>query len=328
MKKITILYCLLVSGLFLACDDEDKVLYEPEVVEESTDPISIYFRDNFLNAYGTAVRWQWVDRYVDDSKRVTPPLRDVCIPMGDFIKKFWIEPFTMTESGADFMQEHFPPEIVFIGSPMYNSDGQSITLGYADAGVRITFTQVNEYDLSNKAWLLMQLRTAEHEYGHIIHQKNNLPNGFKEVSPKNYKSNNWLNLDGDVQASSPKISREAISLGMVSNYGTSSENEDFCEILSLYITSTKEEFELRYLTHEPEAKYPELDTDGNPVLDTDGNPVMLDPADDAAEMNEGRDLIAIKLKMVQDYYVDNFNIDLDQIRDEIMKRIDEVLNPA
>ena len=327
MKKITILYCLLVSGLFLACDDEDKVLYEPEVVEESIDPISIYFRDNFLNTYGTAVRWQWVDRYVDDSKRVTPPLRDVCIPMGDFIKKFWIEPFTMTEAGADFMQEHFPPEIVFIGSPMYNSDGQSITLGYADAGVRITFTQVNEYDLSDETWLLMQLRTAEHEYGHIIHQKNNLPNGFKEVSPKNYKSNNWLNLAGDVQASSPKISREAISLGMVSNYGSSDENEDFCEILSIYITSRKEEFEQRYLIHEPESKYPELDVDGNPVLDTDGNPVMLDPAADAVEMNEGRDLITIKLKMVQDYYMDNFNIDLDQIRDEIMKRIDEVLNP-
>ena len=328
MKKITILYCLLFSGLFLACDDEDKVVYNPEVVEESTDAISVYFRDNFLNTFGTAVRWQWVDRYVDDSKRVTPPLREVCIPMGDFIKKFWIEPFTMTEAGADFMQEHFPPEIVFIGSPMYNSDGQSITLGYADAGVRITFTQVNEYDLSNRAWLLMQLRTAEHEYGHIIPQKNNLPNGFKEVSPKNYKSNNWINLAGDVQASSPRISREAISLGMVSNYGTSSENEDFCEILSLYITSTEEEFEQRYLVHEPEGKYPELDVDGNPVLDADDNPVLLDPADDAVEMNEGRDLIAIKLKMIQDYYKDNFNIDLDQVRDEVIMRIDEVLNPA
>lgn len=327
MKKLIISLCLLSSGLFFACD-EDNAVYEPEIIVESTDPISIYFRDNFLNPYGTAVRWQWVDRYVDDSKRVTPPLRDVCIPMGEFIKKFWLEPFMLTEPGKEFMLDHFPPEIVFIGSKMYNSDGASITLGYADAGVRITFTQVNEYDLSNKAWLLLQLRTAEHEYGHIVHQRHNLPNGFKEVSPKNYKSNNWLNLAGDVQAGNPKISREAISLGMVSNYGTSSENEDFCEILSLYITSSKTEFETRYLIHEPEAKYPKLDADGNPMLDDDGNPIMLDPAADAVEMNQGRDIIYVKLKMIKDYYMENFAIDLDQIRDEIMKRIDDVLNPA
>ena len=325
MKKTKILFYLLIAGLFFSCDDDDNATYIPEVIEESTDTISIYFRDNLLKPYGTAVRWRWDDKYIDDSKRVTPPLREVCIPMGNFIKRFWIEPFTMTEAGNKFMIEHFPPEIVFIGSLMYNSDGESITLGYADAGVRITFTQVNEYDLTNKAWLLMQLRTAEHEYGHIIHQKNNLPNGFKEVNPKNYKSNNWLNLAGDVQSFNPKISREAISLGMVSNYGTSDAQEDFCEILSIYLTSTQEAFDKRYITHEPEAKYPKLDADGNPMLDEDGKPIMLEPADDAEEINAGRDLIAIKLKMIKDYYIEKFEIDLGQVRDEIMKRIDEAL---
>ncbi|RUT78040.1 substrate import-associated zinc metallohydrolase lipoprotein [Ancylomarina longa] len=328
MKNIIVIFCLLVAGLFYSCDEGNKAVYEPDSIVESTDPISVYFRENFLKPYGTAVRWQWVDRYVDDSKRVTPPFRDVCVPMGEFLKQFWLEPFMITESGTKFMKDHFPPEIVFVGSKMYNSDGESITLGYADAGVRITFTQVNEYDLTNKEWLLLQLRTADHEYGHIIHQRHNLPNGFKEVSPKNYKSNNWLNLAGDVQASGPRISREAISLGMVSNYGTSNENEDFCEILSIYLTSDKAEFEQRYLTHEPESAYQKIDADGNPVVDADGNPVMLDPADDAVKMNEGRDLISIKLNMIKKYYMDNFNVDLDQVRDEIMKRIDEVLNPA
>lgn len=324
MRKLTLLLSIVFISLFSACDSEDNSIYTPEKVIESTDPISIYFRENFLTPYGTAVRWKWDDNLVDDTKRVTPPLRDVCIPMGDFIKKFWIEPFTMTEPGEKFMLDHFPPELVFIGSKMYNSDGESVTLGYADAGVRITFTQVNEYDLTNSQWMFMQLRTAEHEFGHIIHQRHNLPDGFKEVSPENYKSNNWLNLAGDVQASSPKISREAITLGMVSNYGTSSENEDFCEILSLYITSTEAEFNERYITHEHEAPYAKVDADGNPVLDADGNPVMLDPNEDAAEINEGRDIIAVKLKMVKDYYMNKFEIDLDQVRDEIMKRISEI----
>jgi substrate import-associated zinc metallohydrolase lipoprotein len=197
-------------------------------------------------------------------------------------------------------------------------------LGYADAGARITFTEVNDFVLEDTGWLIGQLRTAEHEFGHIIHQRHNLPDGYKEVSPANYKSNNWLNLASDVHAGKPKISRECITLGMVSNYGTSDVQEDFCELLSLYITSDKAAFEERYLTHEPEAKYPELDADGNPVLDAEGNPVMLDPADDAAEINAGRDIISVKLKMIKDYYTEKFEIDLDQIRDEIMQRISDI----
>jgi len=325
MKVTRILFYILVSGLFFSCQDDDEAEYKPEIVEESNDPIAVYFRENFLNTYGTAVRWFWEDKYVDDSKRVTPALRDVCIPMGEFILDFWVAPFEISQDGITFMKDHFPPEIVFVGSPMYNSDGQSITLGYADAGARITFTQVNELDLKNENWILMQLRTAQHEYGHIIHQRHNLPNGYKEVSPKNYKSNNWLNLAGDVQASSPRISREAISLGMVSNYGTSDVQEDFCELLSIYITSDETAFEARYITHEPEVQYPQLDESGNPVLDEEGNPIMLDPADDAADMNAGRDLIAIKLKLIKDYYMSNFNINLDLVRDKTMKTINEAL---
>ena len=324
MKKFTILFSILFLGLFSACDSDDDATYVPEVIVESNDPISIYFRENFLDVYGTAVRWKWDDNLVADDKRVTPALREFCIPMGDFIKDFWLAPFTMTEAGTKFMNEHFPPEIVFVGSPMWEPDGMSKILGYADAGARITFTEVNDFDLTNTVWLLRQLRTAEHEYGHIIHQRHNLPDGWKEVSPKNYKSNNWLNLAGDVQAADPRVSREAITAGMVSNYGTSDVQEDFCELLSIYITYDEVAFEERYLNHEPEAKYKKLDAEGNPVLDADGDPIILDPAPDAAEMNTGRDIIAVKLQMIKDYYMEKFDIDLDQIRDEIMRKIAEI----
>lgn len=306
--KSRIILALLFAAIFWACEKEDDVNYVKEVIEESNDEIDIYFRTNYLKPYGTAVRWKWDDKLVENSKKVTPVKREHCIPMGEFINRFWLEPFTITEAGDDFMKEHFPPEIVLVGSRMYNANG-TVTLGYADAGVRITFTQVNEFDLKNEDWLLMQLRTAEHEYAHIVHQKHNLPSGFKQVSLGNYVSNNWVNLPGDVQADNPRISREAIARGMVSNYGASDDNEDFCEVLSLYITSKPEIFKERYITHEPE-------------VEEDGE----EPAPDAARVNSGRDLIAIKVNMVKNYYQDNFGIDLDQVRDEILKRINEELN--
>ncbi|WP_282035612.1 substrate import-associated zinc metallohydrolase lipoprotein [Saccharicrinis aurantiacus] len=315
MKNIKIIHILLLLVFITSCNDDEAPIYVPDELEESTDLIDVYFKDNFLEPYGTAVRWRWDDKLVDNSKRVTPIKREFCIPMGNFIKNFWIAPFEKTEDGKSFIYELFPPEVMLIGSPMYNSDGESITLGYADAGVRITFTQVNEYDLGNPDWVLMQLRTAEHEFGHIVHQNYNLPNGLKEVTPANYKSNNWLNLAGDVQQSNPRISREAISLGMVSNYGTSDVNEDFCELLSIYITSEVAEFEERYLTHEPEE-----------IIKLDDG-TEIEPNADAVEVNKGRDFIAIKLKLVKDYYWEKFKIDLDVLRDEIVFRLKNPNNP-
>jgi len=315
MKNIKIIHILLLLVFITSCNDDEAPIYVPDELEESTDLIDVYFKDNFLEPYGTAVRWRWDDKLVDNSKRVTPIKREFCIPMGNFIKNFWIAPFEKTEDGKSFIYELFPPEVMLIGSPMYNSDGESITLGYADAGVRITFTQVNEYDLGNPDWVLMQLRTAEHEFGHIVHQNYNLPNGLKEVTPANYKSNNWINLAGDVQQSNPRISREAISLGMVSNYGTSDVNEDFCELLSIYITSEVAEFEERYLTYEPEE-----------IIKLDDG-TEIEPNADAAEVNSGRDFIAIKLKLVKDYYWEKFKIDLDVLRDEIVFRLKNPNNP-
>lgn len=316
MKQFYTLYTLLLIALMSSCNSEDDVpSYVPDVVEVSTDTIDDYFKNNFLEPYGTAVRWRWDDKLVDNSKRVTPIKREFCIPMGNFIKNFWIAPFEKTEDGKAFIYELFPPEVMLIGSPMYNSDGETITLGYADAGVRITFTQTNEYDLNNPDWVLLQLRTAEHEFGHIVHQNYNLPNGLKEVTPANYRSNNWINMDGDVQQSNPRVSREAISLGMVSNYGTSDVNEDFCELLSIYITSEFAEFEERYITHEIEAQV-ELE---------DGS--IIEPEEDAADVNAGRDFIAIKLKMIKDYYWEKFQIDLDVLRDEIVYRLNNPNDP-
>ncbi len=314
MKNIFLFFAIFA---FLGACEEEKVNYTPEEPEKLTDEIDLYFKTHFLDEYGTAVRWKWVDRLVSDEKRVTPPLREVCKPMGEFIRNFWLAPFNVTEAGQKFMKDHFPPEIALVGSPMYNKDG-SVTLGYADAGVRITFTQVNEYK-ENKhsvAWHLFQLRTAEHEYGHIIHQQHDLPDGYEDVTPGNYKSNNWLNLAGDVQSSSPRISREAIAAGMVSNYGTSDENEDFCELLSIYLTSDKDAFYARYITHEPTEEYE--------VVNDKGETVVVQPKSDAVEMNAGRDFIAIKLNMIKNYYSENFNIDLDQVRDEVMLRINNI----
>ena len=41
---------------------------------------------------------------------------------------------------------------------------------------------------------------------------------------------------------------------------------------------------------------------------------------------EGADLISQKLDIVRDYMLSNFNIDIDELRDVIQRRQDEVMN--
>lgn len=269
--------------LFSSCQKEEIAPYvrEPEV--ELTDEIDIWFYENFLKPYNCVIRWKWDDVFVDNKYYVSPPLRSVMIPVGEMVKNFWMEPFIKL-GGEEFIKEHFPPEIVCVGSPLLNSDG-TMTMGYAEAGVRITLTDLNRFDIRNKFWLLEQLRVIHHEFTHIIHQKHGLPEGFELVTKENYIGNAWVNLEPE----------QAVALGMISGYGASDQYEDFCELISMYLTTPKEDFNNLYL---------------KPVNPDNG-------------LNNGKELINRKLELSIEYYSANFGIKLDELRDIILKKINE-----
>src|SRR5687768_5120949 len=73
---------------------EDESLESP--VKDQTpseDPLDIVIQTNFVEKYGVAVRYKYVDRYIDPQKRVAPPLREVVEPTLDFLTQFWVEPY-------------------------------------------------------------------------------------------------------------------------------------------------------------------------------------------------------------------------------------------
>ena len=215
---------LLICGFALvtACYPDEDVVAPVKEQPLSEEPLDQYIQQNFIDQYGVAVRYEFVDRYVDQNKRVTPPKLDMVEPMLDFLTAFWIEPFTNVANGTRFFKAHVPAEIVLIGSTMYNADG-TVTLGTADAGARITLTEVNFIDIENRDWVFRQLGTIYHEFAHIVHQRYNLPPNWQEISPQGYTSaGSWFNLTED----------EALERGFVSPYGTSSVNEDFAEIVA------------------------------------------------------------------------------------------------
>lgn len=275
--------CTLWIGAILSgsCTKEEVEKYKPDPEVELTDEIDIWFYEHFLKPFNCAVRWKWDDSHVVSGYYVSPPKREVMIPVGKMIINYWLEPF-VSEGGEEFIKQHFPPEIICVGSSLMNADGTS-TQGYAEAGVRITLTELNQYDIKNKEWLLAQLQVIHHEFTYIVHQKHGIPEGFEEIGSEKYIGNSWINLSED----------EAIELGMTTPYGTSDQFEDFCELVSKFLIMKKEHF----------------------------NKLYLEPDPDKPNLDEGKEMLNRKVELMKEYYSSNFNIDIDKLRDMIQERL-------
>jgi substrate import-associated zinc metallohydrolase lipoprotein len=273
-------------AMVTACYPDEDVVAPVREQPFSEEALDQYIQENFLDEFGVAVRYRFVDRYVDQNRRVTPPKLSVVQPMLDFLTELWIEPFTDVANGNRFFRAHVPAEIILIGSTMYNDDG-TVTLGTADAGARITLTEVNFVDVENQEWVFRQLGTIYHEFAHIVHQRYNLPPSWQEISPQGYTSpGSWYNLTDE----------EALQRGFVSPYGTSSFNEDFAEIVAFLLF--RPDFYTRFM--EDEASCSTVD---------------------CVSRNEGRARLRRKYNAVLEHYEQNTGVDLLQVREIIQSKL-------
>lgn len=273
-------------ALATACYPDEDVVAPVKEQPLSEEPLDQYIQQNFVDKFGVAVRYEFVDRYVDQNKRVTPPKLQVVEPMLNFLTEFWIKPFTDVANGTRFFKAHVPAEIILIGSTMYNADG-TVTLGTADAGARITLTEVNFIDIENRDWVFRQLGTIYHEFAHIVHQRYNLPPNWQEISPEGYTSlGSWFNLTDE----------EALQRGFVSPYGTSTFNEDFAEIVAFLLF--RPDFYTRFIEDEPNCQ-----------------------TVDCIERNEGRARLRRKYNAVLEHYEQNTGVDLLEVRAIIQAKL-------
>ena len=281
---------LIVAGLLFflsSCypDEELNVSVSTPSTELETS-LDLYIEDNFTQEYGMAIRYRFVDRYVDPGERVTPPRLSVVRPMLDFIQEFWIDPFLEVNNGEAFFRGHVPSEIVFLGGLIYRPNG-AVVLGTADAGAQITFTNVNAIDPADQDWRDLQLRTVYHEFAHIVHQRYKLPAAFETISPTGYTSaGSWFTLTDE----------EALMRGFVSPYSTSSPNEDFAETVAFFLFDS--EFEEEFMIDESNC-------------DTS----------DCVSRNEGREKIREKLTTISAHYEKVTWVNLEAVRNAVQAKL-------
>jgi len=366
-NKILFMF-LAVLTLFTSCDKDDELNYEKREVAESTDEIDLFMKEHFLDKYNCAIRWKWDDKFVAIDYYVSPPMREVVIKTAEMVENFWVNPFIESSAGGKaFIETNFPPEIVFIGSEILNENGTE-TLGFAEAGVRITLTELNQFDLTNEKWLKTQLHTIHHEFTHIVHQTYKLPIGFEKISGSFYSGNSWTTLVDYKRDAKGKVLRDvdgdpiydhtpAIKRGVTTAYGTTNEYEDFAELVSNFIITDANEFEDMYfpvsdaeiqeevlkvyneiiaatteevITIKMEAFYAaylagksmeECQAAGEKAVSEYAIKKSVEKSDELRALNSGKKIIKEKLEMTKAYYQNNFDVDLENLRDIVQERI-------
>lgn len=284
--KIKISYIALILVVLSSCYKEETLNVPVKDEAELTSQLDEYIDDHFTQPYNMAVRYKYVDQYVERSQRVTPPRLDIVQPMLDFVEYFWIEPYLQVPNGEGFFKRFVPAEIIFLGGLIYNGDG-TVTLGTADAGARITFTNVNALDVNDEEWRTIQLHTVYHEFSHIVHQNFKLPNAFETISPNGYTSaGSWYNLTDE----------EALQRGFVSPYATTNPNEDFAETVAFYLFDP--DFEENFVTQTEDCTTADCENE-----------------------NAGKAMILEKISSIRSHYERVTGVSLDLLRADIQSRL-------
>ncbi|WP_421920942.1 substrate import-associated zinc metallohydrolase lipoprotein [Marinifilum sp.] len=286
---------ILILALFaikISCDNGEKVNYiDPEIVL-SKHPNDIYLRENILKEYGTAIRWRLDQKYLSKGQTADSIHENLVIPVTKLVENLWIEPFILLSIHSEkFIREHMPKELLYLGSYIYNGNGDTIQ-GYAESGARISLMNLNSYDLEDRLWLDDVLINMHHEFSHIVYQNHGLPEEYDQISSDGYLGEGWKK---GVSLS------DAIIRGMVSAYGTKNQYEDFAELTSRYLVLDSTYFNSTFL------KDSECDLFSEP--------------DSCKRINKGRELIRQKLSLIRKYYFEKFELDIDDLRDTIQKRM-------
>lgn len=298
MKYILMLTLVAVS--FMACSRDklnEKSIFEdvPELDENSyTYAFDKYLQENYLKRYNIVFQYKLSDESTDMDYNLVPVNLEKANIVAHAIKYLWIDVYDKQLRMAGdscFIQTYAPRIINVLGSPAINAAQGTETLGVAEGGVKITLYNMNGIDLGNIAWLNKYIfHVMHHEFSHILHQTKSFPKEYERISAGKYDSQSWQY----------RSDKEAYSLGFVTPYSMSEAHEDFVEVISSYITDTREVWKDRGFT---------MAADHTHIVSVD-------------EDQEGTPIIEQKITMAKEWLLEKYSIRLDSIRAEVQRRQD------
>lgn len=189
---------------------------------------------NFIEPYNIELMYRFEYRESDNQYNLVPAEYDKAVAMAKLIRHLFLDCYTELV-GKEFLQSYTPRIFFLVGTPAYNQQG-SVVAGMAEGGIKITLFNINMLDFKsfNNIDVLNEwyFKTIHHEFAHILHQTKNYPTEFNTISPSDYQSASWVNVD----------EKDALKMGFVSAYASSEAQEDFVETFAAYVTKSEEDW--------------------------------------------------------------------------------------
>ncbi len=284
MKNIKWLFIALAAVGLWACSEDD--LDSTSIFEKDTtvrNEFDEWLQKNYTEPYNIEFKYRFEDKESNTQYNLAPADYDKAVALAKMTKFLWLESYEEL-LGPNFIRTYCPRLMHLVGSPAYNSQG-SIVLGTAEGGLKITLYNVNAIDLEDVDIDMLNywyFKTMHHEFAHILHQTKNYSTDFNLISASNYQSSSWVNV----------TDKQALDMGFVSPYASSETQEDFVEIIAIYVTNTPEYWDALV----------------------------------GSASATGQALINQKLELVKDYLKTSWGIDLDALRDIVQRRSGEILS--
>ncbi len=289
MKKSLILLGSLFVLALSSCQEE---ALEPKLFDTkapsydstlATAPFDKYLYDTYVKEYNVSFLYRMNDVGSNLSYNLVPAKYEKSVQLAVLTKYLWFDVYK-TVVAPDFLKKYGPRILYIVGSPAYNPEQGTETLGTAEGGIKVTLYKVNSMQPTNIAHLNeFFFHTMHHEFAHILHQTKSYPKEYDAISAGKYSPTGWQN----------RPLAEANGLGFVTSYAGMEAREDFVEVISCYITETQADWDAMLKR-----------ADAGKVSDTE----------------TGKDIILRKFEMAKNWLATAWNIDIEELRTEVQNR--------
>ena len=293
-------YKILASiGILLSLASCEKKLDSESIFKDSsadkdsyTYEFDQYLYNTYTLGYNISFQYKLNDASADMDYNLVPVSFEKAQMVAHAVKYLWLDVYDK-QMGREFLKQYTPRIINIIGCPAINAAQHTETLGVAEGGIKITLYKMNDFDLNDIAWMNKYIfHVMHHEFSHILHQTKTFPTEYEKISAGLYDSQAWQNHSDE----------EAYKLGFVTPYSMSEAHEDFVEVISSYITDTREVWQARGFTMSADHTHIEavdLEKEGAPIINT-------------------------KINMCKEWLLEKYGYTLDSIRAEVQRRQDDL----
>ncbi|MBR4212466.1 MAG: putative zinc-binding metallopeptidase [Bacteroidales bacterium] len=292
MKRYLILALSLLALLPSATSCSEAPLDPNSIITVDSyekNAFDLWLDANFVYPYNIEFKYRYENNESDLNYYSVPAAYDNAIVMAHLVKYLCIDSYDEV-AGVTFTRTYFPKEFFLMGEWEYKNNGV-YTLGTAEGGKKIILMGINylpKYSTTAENLNYYYLKTIHHEFTHILNQTKDFPVTFSQVSGASedgYLADSWNAAD---------YSADHLQRGFITRYSQHSDREDFAECMSMYVTHDAAWWEAQLAAAKGETK-------------------------------DGSAKLATKMGIVKSYMAETFDINLDDLRDAILRREAEVM---